>query len=150
VAIPANTYSMNRDEIHRAFLETRYIVNTGGEVVLRIGDPVRELLLRLPHIRTWAFLTAWNPLPDILPLSENRERNARMERDLITSGYRIHPGIGVSADGQWSEESLLVEDITAEAAREIAERFGQLAFVFGTAESGNALVYTHDQPDRDS
>jgi hypothetical protein len=133
---------MNQEEIHQAFLETRYIVHLDKDVILRIGGEGLELISRIPNLRSWAFLTAWNPLPDILSLSENQQRQARMEEALRSLGYRIHPGLGVSADGQWSEASCLIEDISLDAAQEMAARFGQLAFVFGTREMGNELVYT--------
>ena len=133
---------MKTNEIEQAFLETNYIIHLQGEIVLRIGEIPLDLLEQLPLLETWAFITAWNPLPDILSKSENNLRNASLQRHLIDLGYTVHKGIGVSKDQSWSEESFFIENISHEDARQASAKFGQLAFVYGERESGNQLVFT--------
>lgn len=133
---------MNTKEIEKAFLETSYIIHLQGEIVLRIGEIPADLLAQLPSLETWAFITAWNPLPDILSKAENEQRNEDLQRFLIDRGYSIHKGIGISKDQTWSEESFFIENIELEDARTASAKFGQLAFVYGDKDSGNQLVFT--------
>ena len=133
---------MKTTEIEQAFLETNYIIHLKGEIVLRIGEIPADLLKQLPSLETWAFITAWNPLPDILSKAENDLRNAALQRHLIDQGYTIHNGIGISKDQSWSEESFFIENITLEDARQASAKFGQLAFVYGDRKNGNQLVFT--------
>ena len=133
---------MKSTEIEQAFLETNYIIHLQGEIVLRIGEIPADLLEQLPLLETWAFITAWNPLPDILSKAENQLRNATLQRHLIDLGYTIHNGIGISKDQSWSEESFFIENISLEDARQASAKFGQLAFVFGDRKYGNQLVFT--------
>jgi hypothetical protein len=133
---------MKSTEIEQAFLETNYIIHLQGEIVLRIGEIPADLLEQLPLLETWAFITAWNPLPDILSKAENQLRNATLQRHLIDLGYIIHNGIGISKDQSWSEESFFIENISLEDARQASAKFGQLAFVFGDRKNGNQLVFT--------
>ena len=133
---------MKTNEIEQAFLETNYIIHLQGEIVLRIGEIPADLLEQLPSLETWAFITAWNPLPDILSKAENDLRNAALQRHLIDHGYTVHKGIGVSKDQSWSEESFFIENINLEDARQASAKFGQLAFVYGDRKNGNQLVFT--------
>ena len=133
---------MQSTEIEQAFLETSYIIHLQGEIVLRIGEMPADLLKQLPSLETWAFITAWNPLPDILSKAENDVRNAALQRHLIDQGYTVHNGIGISKDQSWSEESFFIENISLEDARQASAKFGQLAFVYGDRKNGNQLVFT--------
>jgi hypothetical protein len=133
---------MKSTEIEQAFLETNYIIHLQGEIVLRIGEIPADLLEQLPLLETWAFITVWNPLPDILSKAENQLRNATLQRHLIDLGYTIHNGIGISKDQSWSEESFFIENISLEDARQASAKFGQLAFVFGDRKNVNQLVFT--------
>ena len=133
---------MKTNEIEQAFLETNYIIHLQGEIVLRIGEMPADLLKQLPSLETWAFITAWNPLPDIFSKAENDVRNASLQRHLIDLGYTVHNGIGISKDQSWSEESFFIENISLEDARQASAKFGQLAFVYGDRKNGNQLVFT--------
>jgi hypothetical protein len=133
---------MNTNEIELAFIETNYIIHLQGEIVLRIGDIPAGLLAQIPLLETWAFITAWNPLPDILSKAENELRNAALQNHLIDHSYTVHNGIGVSKDQTWSEDSFFIENISLEDARQASAKFGQLAFVYGDRETGNRLIFT--------
>jgi len=133
---------MKTKEIEHAFIETQYIFHLQSEIVLKIGEIPADLLEHLPLLQTWAFITAWNPLPDILSRAENDHRNAELQRLLIDQGYSIHKGIGISKDQDWSEESFFIENIDLEVARLVSAQFGQLAFVYGDRKNGNQLVFT--------
>jgi hypothetical protein len=101
-----------------------------------------DLMEHLPLLKTWAFITSWNPLPDILSKAENEQRNEDLQQYLLDRGYSIHKGIGISKDQSWAEESFFIENIELEDARTASAQFGQLAFVYGDKDSGNQLVFT--------
>jgi hypothetical protein len=133
---------MNTNEIEQAFLETSFIVQTENPIVLKIGEIPEQLLQKFPQIKTWAFITAWNPLPLVLTKSENDFRNNQLKVQLNEDGFIFYPGIGVSLSGDWSEESFFIEDIDLKSANAISLKFGQLAFLFGDRISGNQLIFT--------
>jgi hypothetical protein len=133
---------MKTNEIEQAFLETSYIIHLQSDIVLKIGEMPADLLEHLPLLKTWAFITAWNPLPDILSKVENEQRNEDLQQYLLDRGYSIHKGIGISKDQSWAEESFFIENIELEDARTASAQFGQLAFVYGDKDSGNQLVFT--------
>jgi hypothetical protein len=133
---------MKTNEIEQAFLETNYIVHLQSDIVLKIGEMAADLVEHLPLLKNWAFITAWNPLPDILSNAENEQRNEDLQQYLLDRGYSIHKGVGISKDQSWSEESFFIENISLEDARTASAQFGQLAFVYGERESGNQLVFT--------
>jgi hypothetical protein len=133
---------MKTNEIEQAFLETKYIIHLQSEIVLRIGEMPTDLLEKLALLETWAFITAWNPLPDILSIVANERRNEDLQQYLLDRGYTIHKGIGISKDQSWSEESFFIENIELEDARAASAKFGQLAFVYGDRHKGNQLEFT--------
>jgi hypothetical protein len=133
---------MKTEEIELAFLETSFIVQTENPIVLKIGEIPEQLLQKFPQIKTWAFITAWNPLPLVLNKSENDFRNNQLKVQLNEDGFIFYPGIGVSSSGDWSEESFFIEDIDLKSANAISLKFGQLAFLFGDRISGNQLIFT--------
>ena len=129
---------MSKEETHQAFLNTTYKVKGNYNFDIKINSLVENA----NHLDSYAFITAWNPLPVILSLEENRKRNQELENELISNGMDYSQGIGISADGNWSEESFFVENISIEKANELAKKYGQLAFVFGYKNNKAALIYT--------
>ena len=132
---------MTDDSLHQAFLDTHYTVHLEPDITLHIGGSNTDLLTALPHLISWAFITAWNPLPKILTTEQNNARNILLKARMDQNGYVIHKGTGMSADGTWAEASFLIENITLTDAHTMAKDFGQLAFVYGDREKGNDLVY---------
>jgi len=84
---------MKTNEIEQAFLETSYIIHLQSDIVLKIGEMPADLLEHLWLLKNWAFITAWNPLPDILSKAENEQRNEDLQLFLIDRDYSIHKGI---------------------------------------------------------
>lgn len=128
---------MTNEETHQAFLETVYTVFNNPNFDIRINEIVDEK----SSLDSWAFITAWNPLPKIELLEENRQRNKKLENDIKQLGLVYMNGLGVSKDGLWSEESFFIENISLDKAKELAVKYGQLAFVFGTKNNKATLVY---------
>ena len=134
---------MDSNQIEQAFLETNYIAEIeNNPIVLKIGETPENLIQRLPKIKTWAFITAWNPHPDILTKSENDIRNNQLKVQLKDDGFIFYPGVGISKNEDWSEDSFFIENIELETANDISLKFGQLAFLYGDVAKGNKLIFT--------
>jgi len=133
---------MTPEEIHEAFISTNFIILKNDifidSVILKIG----EIHIFPANIRSWAYITAWNPLPTILNYGENVSRNNNLLYDLTNRGYKCHLGKGVSADGEWEEESFFIENINKTTALEFAIKYGQKAFVYGEVNKKAKLIYT--------
>lgn len=122
------------DQLHQSYLATAYrVLGAEPAVDMRIDRPCPSLdrLLEQRGVAHWAFITAWNPMSIPLPLSCNRERAARLARDLAGK-YESLPGLGIPDKAGWTpEESLLVLGIEENTAVELARRYGQRAIVAG-------------------
>lgn len=129
---------MTQQELHQAFLNTSFQVLTNPNCTIKINALVPEL----SDLNSWAFLTAWNPSPEVLSLEENRKRNQNLEEDLKELGLTHIQVLGISADEQWSEESFLIENCSLEKANELAVKYKQLAFVSGKKDEVAQLIYT--------
>lgn len=125
-------------EHHQAFLNTTYRVLQTPFIDIKIN----QVATKLSELGSWAFITAWNPLPDILSLKENQVRNYRLEEDIKQLELRYSLGLGISEDEKWSEESFFIENISIIDANELASKYGQLAFVFGDSGQKATLIYT--------
>lgn len=136
---------MDTDKIKTAFLETNYIILLRNQIVLKIGEIPQRLLNENSHIVSWAFITAWNPLPHILTKSENDIRNNQLKLQLINEGFVFYPGLGISKNEDWSEESFFIENIDLEIANNFALKYGQLAFLYGDQVNGNQLIFTENK-----
>lgn len=133
---------MDIDKIETAFLETNYTILVENKIVLKIGEMPSQLFSEYPQINTWAFITAWNPLPDILTKTENDIRNNQLKIQLKELGFIFHPGVGISKNQDWSEDSFFIENIDLGKANDISLKYGQLAFLYGDKVKGNQLVFT--------
>jgi hypothetical protein len=133
---------MGIDKIETAFLETNYIILLENKIVLKIGEMPLQLLREYSQIKTWAFITTWNPLPDVLTKSENDIRNNQLNVQLIEEGFIFHLGVGISKNEDWSEDSFFIENIDLETANAISLKYGQLAFLYGDKVNGNQLIFT--------
>jgi hypothetical protein len=101
-----------------------------------------KLLSEYSRINTWAFITAWNPLPKILTKLENNIRNNQLKIQLNEEGFIFHLGVGISKNEDWSEDSFFIENIDLETANDLSLKYGQLAFLYGDKLNGNQLIFT--------
>jgi len=123
-------------ELHQAFLNTSFRVLQSPFIDIKIN----QVNAKLNNLKNWAFITAWNPLPDILSKEENHSRNQQLQQDIKQLGLKYSLGMGISEDGKWSEESFFIENIGLDKANELACKYGQLAFVVG-GNGQNAMLY---------
>jgi hypothetical protein len=133
--------SPERVALDAAFRQTTYRVHApSGTIDLRIG----QVPVALPP-SSWAFLTAYNPLPRNLDEAENQRRQAQLHAQLTAQGWIFYPGEGIGDEGTWPPEpSFLVIGITRTQATELAAAHDQLSFVFGTPGCPAELVWTQD------
>ncbi len=129
---------MTTEQLHQAFLNTSFKVVAKTEFTIKIDIVIPEV----QDLNSWAFITAWNPSPEILSIEENRIRNKNLEEDIIKVGLKYYSGIGISEDEQWSEESFFIENISQDKANEWAAKYNQLAYVFGYKNEKANLIYT--------
>lgn len=111
-------------------------------LLIKVDSLNKKLYESIPNLTTWAYLTAWNPLPQVLPLEQNRERNNDLIKMLEDNHIEFTEGIGISEDGLWSEESFLIQKIDEDRAYDLAIKFGQLAFIYDAENQKAKLVFT--------
>ena len=131
-------------EYHDAFEQTDFVVypTQNESFTISIHQYNSKLFKHFPDLNTWAVITAWNPLPDILAKEENLSRNMALENELKSLGLNYCASLGIAKDKSWSEESYFIENCTQLEANSLAKKFGQLAFVFGEIKQPSQLIYT--------
>ena len=75
---------MTPQETHNAFVNTTFKVLSNPNFDIYIDKIIPEV----QNLESWAFITAWNPSPEILSLEENRNRNQNLEEELISFGLK--------------------------------------------------------------
>lgn len=118
-----------------AFIETDYIIEDSlfldEPYIINIGNNHNKLDEKIHEGESWAFITAWNPLPEILSYQENQKRNQELEKVLKQEDYKVFAGYGIAKNGLWKEASLFVISIGRNEAIDLGKQFGQLAIVVG-------------------
>lgn len=126
-----------------AYVRTIYQVAEPPGFSFQIGvemPVVAENWLGRAGCRYWAFVTAWNPFSQPLPLAENRERNRQLAGDLAQAGWRRYSGLGIGPDKNWlPEESFWVLNMPPEQAIRLGKKFDQNALVWWEAGKPVAL-----------
>lgn len=132
-----------------AYLRTTYRVWVSGQVLqLRVGKQDAELarLLREAAVRGAALLTAWNPHSQRRDRDWNDSAQARLLAELAQAGYPCLPARNEPdpphGGEDWTEEGVLVLDLTLPAARALASRYGQLAFLWIDTRATPQLIFT--------
>ena len=134
---------MTLAELDTAYRTTRYVADLpDGEISLKVGLHSLDLdvVLEKHCVRSWAFITAWNPFSKQLPEADNAFRHLQLLEAI--SGYEAYPGRGVPQDGDWPpEESLLILGLSRKQAIDIGKMFGQNAIVWGEQGEPAQLIW---------
>lgn len=130
---------MTPQETHNAFVNTTFKVLSNPNFDIYIDKIIPEV----ENLESWAFLSAWNPSPEVYTVAINKQRNQELEKDINDLKLDYYEGIGISEDQQWSEESFFIKNISKEQTQKLALKFGQLAFVYGYKNKPAELVYTN-------
>ena len=126
-------------ELREAYEKALYVVLGEPELVIRIGEPNRDLdeLLDAEGARTAAFISAGNPGSAIRADSANDVAYVALLQSQEEAGYACHPGEGRDPKGAFpTERSALVIGISRQDAERVGRVFEQSAIVF--IEKGKA------------
>jgi Protein of unknown function (DUF3293) len=127
----------------RAYRYTEYRVLGSHPAVLRVGVVCADLARLHAAYRTdcSAFVTAYNPLGEVVADAVNLERQAALAAKIIHLGLASVPGVGHDPTGEWTPEpSLLVPGLTRTAAQVLGRQFAQNAIVWSGADAIPELI----------
>ena len=129
------------DHLDRVLVES-YLNTSYWTELIRMDDQGANLRIGQPHaepvaqqleefgIRTYAFITAWNPGSQPLDQWHNRWRSINLEMELHPHCRLLRRGMGIGMNEDWQpEESFWALDIAVEKAVELGRQFGQNAIV---------------------
>lgn len=124
-----------------AYRETQYRVFT-PPLVLHIGVPCADLAVvhENAQVTCSAFITAWNPLGDVLDEALNRERQDCLAEQIAYLGLKALKGEGRHPTGRWAEASFLILGMDREPAQELGRQFQQNAIVWAGATATPELI----------
>ena len=126
------------------FNETVYeaLLPTGTQLIsLNNTNAWLDDILNEKKKDTWAFITAFNPLPKILASDINNKRQDELIQIVENWGYTYFKGHGRAPDNSWIEECVLILGISLTSAIEIGNDFGQMAILFGKKHETAEIVY---------
>lgn len=109
-----------------------------GLVPLTIGQPAPTALAQALPARDWTLVTAWNPQSVPCDDATNALADSAMVAELEALAARRLRASASDAQGQWHEDGWLVADLGADAADDLARRYGQAGI----------LHWRQDQPVR--
>ena len=127
----------------RAYEEAEYHVETTPPIVLRIGERNAGLvdLLTAWSASSCAFITACNPLSQLLGTEENLRRTLALRRDLQSHAFAVLPARGVDRAGRWPDEpGFFVLACAQETLATIGGRYRQNALVVCGSDGVPQLV----------
>ena len=132
------------EELIEEYRKADYIV-AGCERKIELDSKNNELDEFLatinPSFLSWALITAYNPESDKLSHKENRNRNERLQKDLLNRNYILVKAEGKDPRENWgTEKSFLVIDIPKNEAKILAKKYRQYAILFGMKEREAELV----------
>lgn len=131
---------MNHKALKAAYLDSNYYVEGIDQPIL-IGennDEIIELLIE-KRAKSWAFITAYNPMSEQYTDDQNIALNKVLEAEL--SAYNYLKGVGTSRSGDWpGEDSFFIIGITFSDAERLMTKYRQRAIVFGSFDGVAELV----------
>jgi hypothetical protein len=143
-----NRPSSDRETLWDAFQRTTYIARTsGGDIHIHPGRQTPELdALLSQDADQWAYVTAYNPNSQLLPIAENVARQQTLVKAVQDRGLTFFEGASVLDAAAWPPEpSLLILGIAPGDARSLGRRFGQLAIVVGRVGEPAQVIPCEDQ-----
>jgi deoxyadenosine/deoxycytidine kinase len=130
-----------KNQYHNFFKNTKYLVYfNNSSFAIEIDKNNKWLDDILQKNNGWAFITAYNPLPEILTGEENKKRNKDLESQIKKSGYKYFKAVG-KGENNWEEESFLIINITKEHAMELGKKYSQLAILYGKKHETAGIIY---------
>lgn len=122
-----------------AYLATSFQIDVPGEapVILRIGQasPGLATLYARHGLHSLAYVTACNPLGQLMPDPVNERATHALRQDLQSLQLPVLEGAGTSPDGDWHEHSFAALGLEREAARQLGRQLQQNAIVWAGADA---------------
>ena len=133
-----------KKELLDSYTEANYHVYADPSFILKIdisSKELRKLLIEL-NVKFAAFITAFNPYSQELPLKENRLRNKKLEGKIQSLDLYYIKGDGRCGDsGEVGEESFLVFGLSKKQAINLGKESQQNAIVVcGTNATPSLLL----------
>ena len=126
-----------------AYQQTEYRVLGDVPAVLQVGVRCAQLAIlhQQHHTDCSAFVTACNPLGELLEAPVNARRQAALAQEISRQGRVAIAGMGQHPQGGWPPEpSFLVPGLTRAAARQLGRRFEQNAILWSDADAVPQLI----------
>ena len=127
----------------QAYLATHYRVDAAQPFVLKVGVPNDSLaqILTQHDAQCAAYLTACNPLGQLLSDADNLHLQSDLENELNRRSLQFIRGTGQGIQGEWpGEASFLVFGLSLEASRALARQYEQNAFVWCAKDAIPQLI----------
>ena len=126
-----------------AFRRTNYCVHTDPRMTLHIGKSSPQLLdLHRSHkVNSSVFITACNPLSQLMSEDENAKRMGQLCNELTQRSLTFFEGVGQNPSMEWpGEPSYLVLDMSMQAAMALGRKYEQHAIVFSEFDALPQLI----------
>ncbi|MEM5438871.1 DUF3293 domain-containing protein [Paraburkholderia diazotrophica] len=127
----------------QAYLETHYCVRGAMPATLRIGEFNASLaaIHDAYAVRSSAFVTACNPLGQMLDDAANVSLQIELARELSQRGFTFIDGIGKHPSNGWpGEPSFLMLGVSLQDAKALGLQFGQNAVVWCGGDAVPQLI----------
>ena len=111
---------------------------------LQLGPPQPHLQFYYQQlgVNCACYLTACNPLGQLLSETDNAARMQQLRSELRAEGWTFHPGFGQDPEQQWpGEDSVLVWGMDISSARSWGQRWQQNAVLICDAEAKASLLW---------
>jgi hypothetical protein len=135
-------------DLAAAYHATLYTaVLTEGSLTLRVSEvnALLDRVLATRGVRSWAYVTAYNPGSVQVSAAENETRQRELRAAVARDGHVFYEGTGVG-EGWPPEPSLLILGISEAEASALGRRFGQLAIVVGERGEAARLLWLRSDP----
>jgi hypothetical protein len=128
----------------QAFTQTNFVVHHEPPFTLNIGilsSDIKNLMAK-HNVNCAAFITAWNPFSQTLATADdNLARQEKLKEHLKMRSLKYIDGLGEHPDKNWpAEPSVLILGLSLEAAKTLAIRCEQRAFVWVGSNAVPGLV----------
>ncbi|HHH54593.1 MAG TPA: GNAT family N-acetyltransferase [Bacteroidetes bacterium] len=122
------------------FNKTKYYFYSNKEYIeinLYAKNPKIDSLLK--NEEGWAFITAHNPLPEILSDQENEKRNKSLEKDIKKNNLSFLNCKNNLDD--WEESGFLIKNIDLDQAINWGKKYKQKAIVYAKINKPAELIF---------
>ena len=127
----------------RAYQQSEYRVFSAVPAILKVDEPSAQLVILHEAYQTdcSAFVTACNPLGELLPDAINAQHQASLAAELTRRGLVMIPGVGQHPTGAWpGEPSFWVPGLNRVAACDLGCDFRQNAIIWAGADAVPELI----------